>query len=689
MSRFKLSANEKAGLALTLSVKASHALYDQIASPVSSLRHDDPFLDLDKLNRVIEECQEASSYVVLVRLLGSAFRSSSALSMSFLSSPLKASPTGEDLGLCLEDVREVYKLILALPESVSNSLHSAIESLALQLSRSSSSLFHPHQLRQFVILLEYPGLSDPTSHKRLLGPLLVALQHLPPSSSVYLEHYFSSWPNDRLVEWNSTLQNLIALSALESENEDWDPHADVFAMASVFAIGSIVQQNRTRRFLGFEDFYSQFVNEHLDVTEDFRRYYYPERKLGFFYISCPYVLNPEVKSHLLQIESNVTQQLTAREHMLQHLFQMGAGGFGMDGVQPYLVLRIHRERLIPTSLDALLVPSEDLKKQLKIKFVGEEGIDEGGVKKEWFQLLVKELFDAKYGMFSTDHANRLQWFVPAVQPDEYPMFELLGKVLGLAVYNAVILDLHFPSIVYKKLMGGVGSSLDDLAQVKPDLARGLKQVLEYEPKVSGESVEGVFGLNFRITYESMFEHLETHDLIENGNDIVVTEENRKQYVELYTDFILNKSIERQFERFKKGFTQVCDSPIFRLFRYEELELLICGSPVLDFEELEAHTTYDGGYTKDDIPIRNLWTVLHELSVEDKKRFLFFATGTDRAPIGGLSRIGLVISKHGEEDRIPTSHTCFAVVILPPINDLDKMRKAIRVALENAEGFGMI
>lgn len=665
-----------ARVALVLSVKASEAMFDQRASPVSSIRIEDPYLDIEKLKRLVKECQEANTMVVLVKLLGAAFRSSSALSISFLASPTKASPIGDDFGLCLEDIREAYKLLSTLPENVSNSLHSAIESLASELSRTSSSLNHPHQLRQFIILLEYPHLCDPTSHKRLLGPLLVALRKLPESSIDHLDHYFSTWSSDRLVEWNSTLQNMIALSALEHDGDDWDPHDDPLAIAATVGIGMVHRQNQKRLFLGFQDFYSQFVNEKLDITEDFKRYYFPERNPGFFFISCPYILNPETKSNMLQIESSVTQQITAREHMFQQLF-MG------NNFSPYLVLRIRRERLIPTSIDALSVPSEDMKKQLKVQFVGEEGIDEGGVKKEWFQLLVKELFDVKYGMFTTDHVNRLQWFNPA--STDFNEYELLGKVLGLAVYNAVILDLHFPSIIYKKLMGGKGT-VDDLAQINPDLARGLRQLLDYD-ETGNESVEDAFCLNFRVSYE-VYGHIEAHDLIEGGGDLPVTAENRAQYVERYADFLLNSSIEKQFDRFRRGFTAVCDSEIFRLFRHEELELLLCGSPILDFEELEANTSYEG-FTPEDITIRNFWTVLHELSLEQKKRFLFFATGTDRAPIGGLARIGLTISKHGEENRLPASHTCFAVVLLAPTPDIEKMRKSIRVVLENAEGFGMI
>lgn len=39
----------------------------------------------------------------------------------------------------------------------------------------------------------------------------------------------------------------------------------------------------------------------------------------------------------------------------------------------------------------------DLRKQLRIEFNGEDGVDEGGLQKEFFQLLVEKLFDPVYG----------------------------------------------------------------------------------------------------------------------------------------------------------------------------------------------------------------------------------------------------------------------------------------------------
>lgn len=45
----------------------------------------------------------------------------------------------------------------------------------------------------------------------------------------------------------------------------------------------------------------------------------------------------------------------------------------------------------------------DLKKQLYVEFEGEQGVDEGGVSKEFFQLVVEEIFNPDIGTASSVH----------------------------------------------------------------------------------------------------------------------------------------------------------------------------------------------------------------------------------------------------------------------------------------------
>ena len=68
-----------------------------------------------------------------------------------------------------------------------------------------------------------------------------------------------------------------------------------------------------------------------------------------------------------------------------------------------------------------------------------------------------------------------------------------------------------------------------------------------------------------------------------------------EFVNLYVDFILNKSVAAAFDAFRMGFDMVCRDTAISIFRPEEVELLVCGSSDLDFEVLRKSTSYDGGF----------------------------------------------------------------------------------------------
>eukprot|EP01015_Nassula_variabilis_P025277 TRINITY_DN4914_c0_g1_i2.p1 TRINITY_DN4914_c0_g1~~TRINITY_DN4914_c0_g1_i2.p1 ORF type:complete len:196 (-),score=57.86 TRINITY_DN4914_c0_g1_i2:113-700(-) len=160
-------------------------------------------------------------------------------------------------------------------------------------------------------------------------------------------------------------------------------------------------------------------------------------------------------------------------------------------------------------------------------------------------------------------------------------------------------------------------------------------------------------------------------------------------VDLYVDWFLNSSVKIQFDAFKRGFERVVQGDVIKFFNAYEIHELICGSSHLDFKELERVTIYDDGYTKESQAIKFFWEILHEFDEEQKKKFLFFCTGTDRAPIRGLSDLKYVISRHGpDSDRLPSAHTCFNHLLLPDYSTKEKMKEKILKAMTNAEGFGL-
>lgn len=239
----------------------------------------------------------------------------------------------------------------------------------------------------------------------------------------------------------------------------------------------------------------------------------------------------------------------------------------------------------------------DLKKQLRITFVNEDGVDEGGIQKgspplilEFFQIIVKEMFATSNGLFKINPDTNTSWFSYSPVEQEREVFEeysLLGKLIGLAFYNGVALDLPFAPVMYKKILN-IPVNVDDIAGYDPELSAGLIKLMNYEG-----DVETDYCRSYAVDTITPFGVKGTHDLIPNGSNIPLTKDNRTDFVLKYVDFLFNLSIEKQFKSFQEGLDSVLDGSGIVLFRPEELQELICGSPSLDFKVLEESTIYDG------------------------------------------------------------------------------------------------
>merc|ERR1711942_121418 len=406
-----------------------------------------------------------------------------------------------------------------------------------------------------------------------------------------------------------------------------------------------------------DEFYNEPLNETIEMDRDFAYWKMPEHnfseKVKFSFMSHPFILNPATKAQALYYDNRIRMYSERRMNLFQ---SMMAGAFQPN---PYLKLQIRRDHIVEDALVELevvvLENPQDLKKQLMVEFDAEQGIDEGGLSKEFFQLIVEEIFNPDYGMFIHCPESHTFWFNPSSY-ESCAQFTLIGIVLGLAMYNSVILDLHLPSVIYRKLEGKKGV-FEDLKEFKQSVWKGLNDLLEY----SGDDMEDIFMQPFQISY-----------------------------TDLYADFLLNKSVEKQFLAFQRGFNLVTsESPLQMMFTPHELEMLICGEKEFDFNELENSTEYDGGFSKETNCVRWFWEAVHSMDLEDKRKLLQFTTGSDRIPVGGLAKLKLIIAKNGpDSDRLPSAHTCFNVLLLPEYSSKDKMVELLMKAIKECKGFGM-
>lgn len=430
----------------------------------------------------------------------------------------------------------------------------------------------------------------------------------------------------------------------------------------------------------YSEFYNDAVNdEDFDAAEDYRRWRRGDGA-SFSFCEYPFVLDPAAKARVLRLESTERMSDEFEDAVLRSIF--------VGATSPYLVLRVRRERLVEDTLREVQRRRADLRKPLKVEFVGEQGVDEGGVAKEFFQVLCRRLFDPDFGMFSCDEDTRAVWFSPnAVAMGGMRVeYELIGVLVGLAVYNGHILEFRFPTVIYRMLLDGEAyrPRLRDLREVNLWAHDGLRALLRAK---TAEEV-AAFGLSFRATTEVFGDAVET-DLAPGGGDVAVTLENRREYARAYLKWALVDAIAPQFGAFRRGFELMCAGPAMALFRPEELELLVCGSAELDFDALERGTVYQDGYVAESPTVRYFWKVVHGMTETQKKRLLFFTTGSDRVPIKGLGNLPFVVSKNGTDPRrLPTAHTCFNHLLLPQYEDEETLRERLTTAIENAEGFGL-
>ncbi len=538
-----------------------------------------------------------------------------------------------------------------------------------------TSLFLP---RAALILLEIPDLMQPEMREGLERVLQLITTGENQETRETMARWLSNYSGNHLLQLIYPIQQYITVLLCEDKHNIRSEKL----VTAIEVLDIIQTANKRYEKVSYKEFYNDAVNKEVDLREQFVNW----KQFGglanqrhqqdmFSVLYYPWLLDSSTKAELLQLDTSLQQ----RRYMTESL--MEAMEAGQNSYTPFLVLDIRRDNIVHDALARLLHGERTLKKPLKIHFVNEEGVDGGGLQKEFFQLIVKELFDEKFGMFQYYEDTRMYWFNPdtLAQAEE---FELIGLVLGLAIYNSNILDVHLPLTIYKKLLG-YKTNIEDLAEFNPQLARGLKEVLVMEG-----DVETMLCRTFDVETNA-YDSVMHHPLKPEGSAIPVTNANREEYVQLYVDWVLNKSAGPWFDAFQRGFLKVCGGELLSMFRPEELELLVCGNPVLDFTELERVCVYEDGYVKDSRACRMLWKVLHSLTEEQKKRFLFFVTGSDRAPINGLGSLRFVISRNGpDSERLMTAHTCFNHLLLPEYSSEEKIRRMLLVAISNAEGFGL-
>ncbi|KAG9302523.1 hypothetical protein G9A89_007227 [Geosiphon pyriformis] len=351
-------------------------------------------------------------------------------------------------------------------------------------------------------------------------------------------------------------------------------------------------------------------------------------------------------------------------------------------------IKVRRSHIFEDAYSEIMrQPSQELKKRLMIKFDGEDGLDYGGLSREFFFLLSHEMFNPFYCLFEySAHDNYTLQISPhsGINPEHLNYFKFIGRVVGLAIFHRRFLDAFFITSFYKMILKKkVG--LPDMESVDADFFRSLTWALEND-------ITEILDLTFS-TEDDRFGEVVTVDLKKDGQNIPVTEENKKEYIELITEWRISKRVEEQFKAFLDGFNQLIPQELIAVFDEREIELLIGGIAEIDVDDWKKHTDYRG-YTESDDVIQWFWKCVRSWDSEKKSRLLQFTTGTSRIPVNGFKDLQgsdgprrFTIEKAGDVSQLPKSHTCFNRIDLPPYKNYEALVSKLTLAVEETVGFG--
>ncbi|XP_069585826.1 ubiquitin-protein ligase E3C isoform X2 [Ranitomeya imitator] len=366
----------------------------------------------------------------------------------------------------------------------------------------------------------------------------------------------------------------------------------------------------------------------------------------------------------------------------------GDGPF-LDGIN----VTIRRNYIYEDAYDKLSPENEpDLKKRIRVHLLNTHGLDEagidgGGIFREFLNELLKSGFNPNQGFFKTTNEGLL-YPNPAAQMlvgDSFARhYYFLGRMLGKALYENMLVELPFASFFLSKLLGtSADVDIHHLASLDPEMYKNLLFLKSYEGDVEE------LGLNFTVVNNDLGE-AQVVELKLGGKDIPVTSANRIAYIHLVADYRLNKQIRQHCLAFRQGLANVVNLEWLRMFDQQEIQVLISGAQVpICLDDLKSFTNYSGGYSADHQVIKIFWRVVENFTDEEKRKLLKFVTSCSRPPLLGFKELYPAFCIHNgglDLERLPTASTCMNLLKLPEFYDENLMRSKLLYAIECAAGF---
>ncbi|XP_065441926.1 NEDD4-like E3 ubiquitin-protein ligase WWP1 isoform X4 [Chrysemys picta bellii] len=330
----------------------------------------------------------------------------------------------------------------------------------------------------------------------------------------------------------------------------------------------------------------------------------------------------------------------------------------------------------------------DLRRRLYVIFRGEEGLDYGGLAREWFFLLSHEVLNPMYCLFEyAGKSNYCLQINPAstINPDHLSYFCFIGRFIAMALFHGKFIDTGFSLPFYKRMLSKK-LTIKDLESIDTEFYNSLIWIRDNN--IEECNLEMYFCVDMELLGK-----VTSHELKSGGSNILVTEDNKEEYIGLMAEWRFSRGVREQTKAFLDGFNEVVPLQWLQYFDEKELEVMLCGMQEVDLADWQRNTVYRH-YTRTSKQIVWFWQFVKDTDNEVRMRLLQFVTGTCRLPLGGFAELmgsngpqKFCIEKVGKETWLPRSHTCFNRLDLPPYKSYEQLKEKLLFAIEETEGFG--
>ena len=416
------------------------------------------------------------------------------------------------------------------------------------------------------------------------------------------------------------------------------------------------------------------------------------------------------KIYVTKEEMNIIDNMSINEIKIEKIFykkriwlRKKINSFILDNSKNNSPLVISRKNVFEETYNQFITSTElDLHRNLQIYFIEEVAHDAGGVEREWYSTIFKEIFSEANNFFyeikqKSDAQNT--YFISNNINEKYlnkkgMYYSFIGVLFAKALLDKILIPYKLNPIILKYFIYFNDSNasenplniytIDDIKYYDNEIFNSLKSLLLSDLN-SNEDIFFVWNINGREI-----------NLIDGGNNILVKNNNKQLFVDKVVELICFKSIELELSSLKKGFINIMSINYIKIFTIEELSFVLSGQSSINLYDWKSNTIYKGNLKEKSQIIQFFWEVLSELNNEQLLIFYKFCTGSTRVPLDGFSSLSgprnkimkFTIESINDEDnnnkckKLITAQTCFNSIILPEYKTKDEMKKAIYIILEN-------